>query len=68
MIRASQMLVAMRAISVGFQLDDKTLDALPDPLAYFGYLYHVGTVAFGPWIPFKDYLNSQNNKQWVSVK
>ena len=39
------MLIAMRAISLGFQLDDKSISSLPDPLAYFGYLFHVGTVA-----------------------
>ena len=56
MIRAVQMLVAMRAISVGFQLDDTSLPSLPQPLPYFGYLYHVGTVSFGPWVSFKDYI------------
>ena len=65
MIRAAQMLVAMRAISIGFQLDDKSLTNLPHPLPYFGYLYYVGTAAFGPWIPFKDYLNVENNKHSV---
>jgi len=67
MIRAAQMLVAMRAISIGFQLDEKSLTNLPHPLPYFGYLYHVGTAAFGPWIPFKDYLNIDNNTHSVLV-
>lgn len=66
MIRAAQMLVAMRAISIGFQLDEKSLTNLPHPLPYFGYLYHVGTAAFGPWIPFKDYLNIDNNTHSVT--
>lgn len=66
MIRAVQMLVSMRAISIGFQLDDKTLSNLPQPLPYFGYIYNVGTVSFGPWISFKDYLNIPLNKRLVS--
>ncbi|XP_046438427.1 protein-serine O-palmitoleoyltransferase porcupine-like [Daphnia pulex] len=63
MIRAAQMLVAMRAISIGFQLDEKILASLPKPLPYFGYLFNVGTVSFGPWIPFKDYMNIEANNR-----
>jgi O-palmitoleoyl transferase len=66
-IRAAQMLIAMRAISLGFQLDDKSISSLPEPLAYFGYLFHVGTVAFGPWVPYKDYANMENNRKSVQL-
>ena len=67
MIRAAQMLVAMRATSVGFQLDDHSLTSMPDFASYFGYVFHVGTAAFGPWIEYKDYVNiEKNNKQSVT--
>ena len=67
MIRAAQMLVAMRAISIGFQLDGNVLQSLPEPLPYFGYLFYVGTISFGPWIPFKDYINIGASNQSVKV-
>ena len=65
MIRAAQMLVAMRAVSIGFQLDGGVLPNLPEPLPYFGYLFFVGTILFGPWMPFNDYIYIGKSKQSV---
>lgn len=47
-------------------MDEKIIIQLPQPVIFFGYLYNVGTVIFGPWIPFKDYLNIQYNNYSVT--
>ncbi|GCC45217.1 hypothetical protein chiPu_0029543, partial [Chiloscyllium punctatum] len=51
----AQMIVAMKAISLGFDLDRGTVSVMPSPVAFMGYIYFVGTVIFGPWISFGSY-------------
>ncbi|XP_041860799.1 protein-serine O-palmitoleoyltransferase porcupine-like isoform X2 [Melanotaenia boesemani] len=57
-IRGSQMVVAMKAISLAFDLDRKAVDILPSPAEFLGYVLFVGTVVFGPWISFSTYRNA----------
>ncbi|XP_059805518.1 protein-serine O-palmitoleoyltransferase porcupine-like isoform X1 [Hypanus sabinus] len=57
-MRGAQMIVAMKAISLGFDLDKGTVPAMPSPIEFMGYIYFVGTVIFGPWINFNTYLQS----------
>ncbi|XP_034447343.1 protein-serine O-palmitoleoyltransferase porcupine-like isoform X1 [Hippoglossus hippoglossus] len=55
-IRGSQMVVAMKAISLAFDLDRGAVNSLPSPAEFLGYLFFVGTVVFGPWISFSSYM------------
>ncbi|CAM9288301.1 unnamed protein product [Lampetra planeri] len=51
----SQMVVAMKAISLAFDLDRGVVASVPSPVEFMGYIYFVGTVIFGPWISFNSY-------------
>ncbi|XP_044539549.1 protein-serine O-palmitoleoyltransferase porcupine, partial [Gracilinanus agilis] len=55
-MRGAQMIVAMKAVSLGFDLDRGELGAVPSPVEFMGYLYFVGTIVFGPWLHFRSYL------------
>ncbi|KAM6924718.1 protein-serine O-palmitoleoyltransferase porcupine-like [Xenentodon cancila] len=57
-IRGSQMVVAMKVISLAFDLDRRSVDSLPSPAEFLGYVLFVGTVVFGPWISFSSYQNA----------
>uniref|UniRef100_A0A8C8I889 Protein-serine O-palmitoleoyltransferase porcupine n=1 Tax=Oncorhynchus tshawytscha TaxID=74940 RepID=A0A8C8I889_ONCTS len=54
-MRGSQMVVAMKAISLAFDLDRGVVTNVPSPVEFMGYIYFVGTVIFGPWISFNSY-------------
>lgn len=49
------MVVAMKVISLGFDLDRGTVLGLPSPAEFLGYVFFVGTMIFGPWISFSSY-------------
>uniref|UniRef100_A0A668A974 Porcupine O-acyltransferase like n=1 Tax=Myripristis murdjan TaxID=586833 RepID=A0A668A974_9TELE len=55
-MRGSQMVVAMKAISLAFDLDRGVVASLPSPAEFLGYVLFVGTVIFGPWISFSTQL------------
>uniref|UniRef100_A0A4X2KP32 Protein-serine O-palmitoleoyltransferase porcupine n=1 Tax=Vombatus ursinus TaxID=29139 RepID=A0A4X2KP32_VOMUR len=57
-MRGAQMIVAMKAVSLGFDLDRGELGAVPSPVEFMGYLYFVGTIVFGPWLHFRSYLHA----------
>ncbi|XP_070695428.1 protein-serine O-palmitoleoyltransferase porcupine-like [Pempheris klunzingeri] len=57
-IRGSQMVVAMKAISLAFDLDRGAVGSLPSLAQFLGYVLFVGTVVFGPWISFSCYKNA----------
>ncbi|XP_028266538.1 protein-serine O-palmitoleoyltransferase porcupine-like [Parambassis ranga] len=57
-MRGSQMVVAMKAISLAFDLDRGAVGSFPSPVEYLGYVLFVGTVVFGPWISFSSYKNA----------
>ncbi|XP_041654360.1 protein-serine O-palmitoleoyltransferase porcupine-like isoform X2 [Cheilinus undulatus] len=62
-IRGSQMVVAMKAISLAFDLDRGVVAALPSPAEFLGYILFVGSVAFGPWISFTSYKNAAEGRK-----
>lgn len=62
----SQIVVAMKAISLAFDLDKGTLENVPSPMEFMGYIYFVGTVIFGPWISFSSYREAVEGKELVS--
>ncbi|XP_015471615.1 protein-serine O-palmitoleoyltransferase porcupine [Parus major] len=59
-MRGAQMVVAMKAVSLGFDLDRGAGGAQgePSPAQVLGYLCSPGSVVFGPWEPFGAYLRS----------
>lgn len=60
------MIVAMKAVSLGFDLDRGEVGAVPSPVEFMGYLYFVGTIVFGPWISFHSYLQAVQGRPLVS--
>lgn len=51
----SQMVLAMKIVSLAFDLDSGTVSELPNFSEYVGYSLHVGTVIFGPWTSYQSY-------------
>lgn len=63
----SQMVVAMKAISLAFDLDRGVVPSVPSPIEFMGYIYFVGTVIFGPWISFNSYKEALEGRKLVSA-
>ena len=61
------MVVAMKAISLAFDLDRGAVATLPSLAEFLGYVLFVGTVVFGPWISFHGYKNAIESRKIVSV-
>uniref|UniRef100_A0A667ZU56 Porcupine O-acyltransferase like n=1 Tax=Myripristis murdjan TaxID=586833 RepID=A0A667ZU56_9TELE len=57
------MVVAMKAISLAFDLDRGVVASLPSPAEFLGYVLFVGTVIFGPWISFSSYKGAIEGKK-----
>lgn len=57
-MRGAQMVVAMKAVSLGFDLDRGGVRGEPTPTQVLGYLCSPGSVIFGPWEPFGAYLRA----------
>uniref|UniRef100_A0A8C6PH56 Porcupine O-acyltransferase n=1 Tax=Nothobranchius furzeri TaxID=105023 RepID=A0A8C6PH56_NOTFU len=62
-MRGSQMVVAMKAISLAFDLDRGVVASVPSPIEFMGYIYFVGTVIFGPWISFNSYKEALEGRK-----
>ncbi|ROL42195.1 Protein-serine O-palmitoleoyltransferase porcupine [Anabarilius grahami] len=62
-MRGSQMVVAMKAISLAFDLDKGIVEKVPSPVEFMGYIYFVGTVIFGPWISFNSYMDAVESRK-----
>ncbi|XP_027880517.1 protein-serine O-palmitoleoyltransferase porcupine isoform X2 [Xiphophorus couchianus] len=62
-MRGSQMVVAMKAISLAFDLDRGVVTNVPSPIEFMGYIYFVGTVIFGPWISFNSYKEALEGRK-----
>lgn len=60
------MVVAMKAISLAFDLDRGVVSTVPSPIEFMGYIYFVGTVIFGPWISFNSYKEALEGRKLVS--
>lgn len=61
------MVVAMKAISLAFDLDRGVVGGVPSPVEFMGYIYFVGTVIFGPWISFNSYKDALEGRKLVSA-
>ncbi|XP_061702414.1 protein-serine O-palmitoleoyltransferase porcupine-like isoform X3 [Syngnathoides biaculeatus] len=62
-MRGSQMVVAMKAISLAFDLDRGVVTGVPSPVEFMGYIYSAGTVIFGPWISFSSYKDALEGRK-----
>lgn len=60
------MVVAMKAISLAFDLDRGAVSSLPSPPEFLGYVLFVGTIVFGPWVSFSCYKNAIEGRKLVS--
>ena len=61
------MIVAMKIISVGFDVDQGTLREIPDVVEFTGYCIFTGNVIFGPWITYSSYAQAANGVDLVSL-
>lgn len=59
------MVIVMKVVSVGFDLDSSSLSRLPNILEMVGYTLNPGTVIFGPWISFSSYKKVLQPMSWV---
>ncbi|KAF4072252.1 hypothetical protein AMELA_G00260930 [Ameiurus melas] len=66
-MRGSQMVVAMKAISLAFDLDRGVVSSFPTMLEFLGYICFVGTVIFGPWISFSSYRDAVDGRKMNAV-
>ncbi|NP_001161633.1 porcupine-like protein [Saccoglossus kowalevskii] len=68
-IRGSQMMLTMRIISLGIDMDRDTVKELPNPITYLGYCFFVGSIIFGPWISYEQYIQIEDtqdmNLSWL---
>ncbi|KAK7884377.1 hypothetical protein WMY93_027500 [Mugilogobius chulae] len=61
-IRGSQMVVAMKVISLAFDLDRGAVSSLPSPPQFLGYTLFVGSAVFGPWTSFSHYMSAAEGR------
>ncbi|XP_031561712.1 protein-serine O-palmitoleoyltransferase porcupine-like [Actinia tenebrosa] len=54
-VRGSQMILAMKIISIAFDSDQGLLSKTPNPLEYFGYALSANAVIFGPFMSYENY-------------
>lgn len=59
------MVVAMKAISLAFDLDRGVVSSLPSLGEFMGYILFVGTVIFGPWISYSSYKEAIESRKLV---
>jgi porcupine-like protein len=62
------MVLAMKVISVGFDMDSGLLLKAPGISEFMGYAFNVGTVIFGPWISFLEYMTILQLRERKMVK
>lgn len=55
-LRGAQMVLVMKGISIGFDVDSKKIAQLPNFLEIIGYLICPSNSSLGPWIPYSEYV------------
>ncbi|XP_031630279.1 protein-serine O-palmitoleoyltransferase porcupine [Contarinia nasturtii] len=63
-MRGTQMIAAVKIISIGFDIDRKLIRYSPNFLEFWGYILCPGNVIMGPWCAYNDYLNIFNRSKW----
>lgn len=66
-MRGTQMIAAVKVISLGFDMDRKKIRDFPNPVEFWGYIFCPGNVIMGPWCAYNDYLSIFNQSLVVSV-
>lgn len=64
-MRGTQMIAAMKIISVGFDIDRNKIKGSLDFFEFWGYILCPGNVVMGPWAAYNDYLNIYHRPKWV---
>ncbi len=62
------MILAMKIISLAFDLSSGSVISLPSPLEYSGYVFHVGSVVFGPWVCYQEYYHLVTQRERKMVR
>lgn len=65
-MRGTQMVAAMKIISIGFDIDRLKIKRIPNFLEFWSYILCPGNVVMGPWISYNDYLQIYDRPRWVS--
>lgn len=66
-MRGTQMIAAVKIISIGFDLDRKKIRNFPNFIEFWGYILCPGNVVMGPWCAYNDYLYLFNQPKFVSI-
>lgn len=68
-VRGAQIILSMKLIGLAFDVSNGKTD-LPGISSYIGYIFCVGTVIFGPWTSYIDYVHSvhQNRTKGFSLQ
>ncbi|XP_044741987.1 protein-serine O-palmitoleoyltransferase porcupine [Chrysoperla carnea] len=53
-ISSIQMIMVMKTVSIAFDVEKQVIN-MPPFLHYFGYIYSVSNILFGPWMSFQEY-------------
>lgn len=64
-MRGTQMIAAMKIISIGFDIDLEKMKRAPDFLEFWGYVLCPGNVVMGPWASYNEYLLIYQRPKWV---
>lgn len=67
-MRGTQMIAAVKIISIGFDIDREKIRDLPNFLQFWGYILCPGNVVMGPWCSFNDYLQIFHRTRVVSLE
>lgn len=54
-IRGLHMIIAMKVISIAFDVKKGTIKSLPNLIEYSGYMWCPSNCLFGPWVSFNTY-------------
>ncbi|KAK3701727.1 hypothetical protein QZH41_018889 [Actinostola sp. cb2023] len=55
-VRGTQMILAMKIISIAFDIDQGLISKIPNPLEYCGYALSASSIIFGPFMSYDNYL------------
>lgn len=58
------MIVAMKIISFGFDIDSGRITKAPDFISFSGYCLCPANSIIGPWVPYTEYLTIFEKPKW----
>lgn len=66
-MRGTQMIVAMKVISLSFDIDRNRVTKIPNVFEFWGYVMCPGNVIMGPWCSYGDYMMIYQKPKWVCI-